>query len=273
MPITVDTYGFTKQAADVKDLSEDELRAELERLRSEDQPTSSVEKEMWKRTEDTMKEFPPEEEGEEDVELSDEQYREFLARLTSGECLICGGETEYEELEGQPITSPTCRTCAEAITSGKAEIPKEVQQFLKEEGKDLDDFIVDLEDASRFEVDEEPMDPRQIEEQYRQVSEEEWEGRHTPVSMPTHEKMKWPEKGVDADWLEQKERGGATPPAEQEMYLPEAPPGDFGEGSWDEWLYRKKSALIAAMTKVANSLDEKGFYDEANELDEIIRKL
>jgi len=128
---------------------------------------------------------------------------------------------------------------------------------------------------------ETPMDPKEIEEGYRQVGEEEWDERHGGVSVEEHDKLEWPAKGIDADWLEQKEKGVTNPPEDQEMFLPEGPRGEFEEAGetyeeeddWRNWMERRKAEMKSKLIKMANKLDGKGLYDEANAIDEIIKGL
>lgn len=278
MTVTIDTYGFRKTAEDdtlydpPEEMLEegDNLRKELEKLRSENvEPSTPIEH-------DDGHVVPPEfEEGPEET-LSNDEYKELIGRLTSGECLLCGGETQYDK--EYDLTNATCSPCAQAILDGDKDIPEGVKEFLREEGKDLDDFMLDLRGAVRHD-EEEPMDPKEIEENYRQVGEEEWEDRHGPAGIQTLDKLEFPKEDV-SDWAEQKERGVSQPPNEQEMYMSKGPkpsisdnPEADEDGTWQGWVNRKKSTLIAKLVKVANDLDQKGLRDEATELDEIIRKL
>jgi hypothetical protein len=72
-----------------------------------------------------------------------------------------------------------------------------------------------------------------------------------------------------------KEKGVTIPPSEQEMYM-DPPSGVTNEEQyWYDWLREKKSKtfVINILTKIANQLDQKRFYNEANELDKIIKKI
>lgn len=126
--------------------------------------------------------------------------------------------------------------------------------------------------------DEGPMevstDPKEIEEHYRQVSPEEMAWREGPASHDL-ESEEGKEDGGFSDWLENNEPGGQTPAALPEYQLnPEGPEGKGME--WKEWEEQDrahKANLVSKLIKVANKLDEAGLYNEAEELDEIIKTL
>jgi hypothetical protein len=145
MPIPVDTY--LHKTADVQDPSDEELRAELEKLRQENVEPSTP--------------LSPE-------ELTDNEIKE---RLHKGQCVMCGEELEPDkqamEETGYELYPPTCPVCSQKP------IPEHVKKYIEEEkeyydavyGEDYSPLEEELKNPT-MEFYEEPTDPKKMEEEY-----------------------------------------------------------------------------------------------------------
>jgi hypothetical protein len=298
MPIPVDTYKFVKIAVDTnKDDSmfeEEEYKVSpglAERVRED---YNNLDNDDWQRrisflnriineySDTDLEEWAIEEKSNlvdvEMTEKAEELLDEALRNDPMGKIIVdyydpdeWTGEIAYETFKGRgTLENNVGKSLPEIINRHK----KEIYEYLEDERK-----MKELENIGRFSVmpDEKlevPTDPHEIEKTYREVGGEEWDERHGPVPAGTYDKLNWPDKDVN-DWLEQKEKGVTIPPSEQEMYMDPPSSVTNEEQYWYDWLREKKSQtfVINILTKIANQLDQKRFYNEANELDKIIKKI
>jgi hypothetical protein len=199
--------------------------------------------ELFKRRLESEKGYEP---GQ--FESDFEKYMEYSERLLNKQCLMCGGSVGemHETVEGPKgeehaftAEAPLCPPC---LSKPHPEILK---QFAEQWDLDIEPGHVGPEFY------EETMDPKEIEEKYRGVSEEELSERSGPVSMETARKME-PETPPQemGEWMEGIEEGRKYNPRPKSLF---------------------EARTMQELVKIANELDQKGLYDEASEVDAIIR--
>ncbi len=155
-------------------------------------------------------------------DLTTEEWREELRKLREG---------EYPSTRSTPVPR-----------SGDREEKENVIHRLIEDMDDekLDKYLQSM--TGEFpDSEHELMDPKEIEETYRGVSEEEIEDR----TAPSKQVQESEEEKRDPSWIEKGEPGTFNP---------------LG------------ASIINNLKKIASELDKKGFYDEASVIDDILRE-
>jgi len=214
--------------------------------------------ELFKRRLESEPEYKP---GE--FESDFDKYLQYSERLLNDQCLMCGGSVgEKHEVVGPEdeeqvymAEAPLCPACL------SKPIPPILEEFAEQWDVDIKPEHVGPEFY------EETMDPKEIEEKYRSVGEEELRERSGPVSMETIRKIepKTTPGRMEDIYRMHEEMGWKPPPPKEEV-------GGWMEGIEEGKKYSPvEASAIKELVKIANELDKRGLYEESDVIDEIIK--